>query len=178
MSGINFVAAYADSISKQFFTGELSYAIPSIVNFIVIPSIIASYFILQLVGRKPILFYGTFVAGISNLIVAIGFSIKDSNPGISKTLLLGGFTIFMINFGISLGPVVYLYIPEIIGPRLISFAVLSTWVGSALPIILFPIIVKNNLNGDPGLLFIINTALCLASLIAIYFFVVETKDKT
>jgi SP family sugar:H+ symporter-like MFS transporter len=144
LSGINFVATYASSLSKQFFTGELSYAMPSIINFIIIPAIVASYFLLQSVGRRPILFYGTLVAGISNLIIAIAFSIQNSDHATSTILLFIGFFLFMIDFGLSLGPVVYLYIPEIIGPRLISFAVISTWVGAALPIILFPIIAKSN----------------------------------
>ena len=151
---------------------------PSIINFIIIPAIVASYFLLHSVGRRPILFYGTLVAGVSNLIITIGFSIRDSDHTKSAIMLFIGFILFMIDFGLSLGSVVYIYIPEIIGPHLISFAVISTWVGAALPIILFPIIVSNNLNGNPALLFMINTVLCLLSLIPIYLFVVETKDKT
>jgi hypothetical protein len=68
-------------------------------------------YLLSKIGRKTILQYGTAIGGISNAVIAIGFFIKDSNKDVSSGLILFGLVVFMANFGLSLGPVVWLYIP-------------------------------------------------------------------
>jgi hypothetical protein len=43
--------------------------------------------------------------------VALGFSLKDSSSIISNFLIIVGLLIYMGSYGLSLGPVVWLYIP-------------------------------------------------------------------
>jgi hypothetical protein len=64
-------------------------------------------------GRKSILQYGTFFEGIGNLLVAIGFFIQGPEPkeGAGQSLILIGLFLYMAVFGLSLGPIVWLYIP-------------------------------------------------------------------
>ncbi|TXH59204.1 MAG: hypothetical protein E6Q89_02540 [Bacteroidia bacterium] len=71
---------------------------------------IVSSFLLARLGRKIILQAGTLFAAISLILVAIGFWIKDSSPAASNVLVILGLVIFMANFGLSLGPVTWLYI--------------------------------------------------------------------
>jgi len=97
-------------------------------------------YLLSRIGRKVILQYGTFVGGVSNAIVAIGFFIKDSNDGLGSGLILFGLVVFMANFGLSLGPVVWLYIPEIVQPSIVPYSTLVNWGGASLVMLLFPII--------------------------------------
>lgn len=64
--------------------------------------------LLARVGRVAILQFGTFISFISLLLVTTGFILM--NPA-GYVLIMIGLFIFMFNFGYSLGPVVWLYIP-------------------------------------------------------------------
>lgn len=92
------------------------------------------------VGRKTIIQGGTLVGAISNGIIGIGFFIKDSNEDVANVMILSGLVIFMGNFGISLGPVVWLYIPEIVQANIIPFSTGVNWAAAACCMLLFPII--------------------------------------
>jgi len=76
----------------------------------VLAAVIISY-VLSRVGRKTILQAGVIFGAISNGIIAVGFFIHDSNTDVGNVLILLGLVIFMANFGLTLGPVVWLYIP-------------------------------------------------------------------
>jgi len=71
--------------------------------------------------------------------IAIGFFIKDSSSA-GNGLIIAGLLIFMANFGVSLGPVVWLYIPEIVEPKIIPFSTMANWASCTFIIILFPIL--------------------------------------
>jgi hypothetical protein len=62
-------------------------------------------------GRKTILQFGTLVGVISLFMIGIGFIIKDNADTVANVMIIGGLIIFMADFGLSLGPVVWLYIP-------------------------------------------------------------------
>jgi len=64
-------------------------------------------------GRKQILQAGTAVSVISLALIGIGFFIKISHDDSSfaNGLIITGLVVFMANFGLSLGPIVWLYIP-------------------------------------------------------------------
>lgn len=64
-------------------------------------------------GRKTILQAGTGVATLSLIMIGIGFFLKDPEGTglLYKILIIGGLVVFMANFGLSLGPIVWLYIP-------------------------------------------------------------------
>jgi hypothetical protein len=91
-----------------------------------------------------ILQFGTAVGAISNGIIGIGFLIKGDGDGMDfgKGLILFGLVVFMANFGISLGPIVWLYIPEIVQPNIIPFSTGANWGAASLIMLLFPIITK------------------------------------
>lgn len=108
--GISAVATYAGEIAD----GNLSSfkpILPSIVNFEQVVTAIISSFLLKKYGRKLILQYGTVGAIITNFIIGIGFFLMGSSPKLSVALILIGLFCYMANFGLSLGPIVWLYIP-------------------------------------------------------------------
>lgn len=93
--------------------------IPVILDFEVIIGGLFSSYLLRRVGRVTILQVGTFVSFISLLFVAVGFiiyapSVSGSGSGSGSALIMIGLFLFMLNFGYSLGPVVWLYIPEVV----------------------------------------------------------------
>ncbi len=61
---------------------------------------------------------------------------------------------YMANFGLSLGPIVWLYIPEIVDASFLPYSTMVNWGGSALSILLFPIIKAQLPDENPALLFI------------------------
>jgi hypothetical protein len=93
-------------------------------------------------------------------------------------VLLIGIFLFVIDFGLSIGPITWLYIPAVVGPSIVPYAVAFNWISASVVIILFPILTDDYLNGNPAFLFIFSTAWCFASCNINYFCIVETKDKT
>lgn len=138
---------------------------------------VAASYLLTKLGRRPILLYGVLAVGIACGLVMIGFFVKGNNNGSGDVLILAGLLMFMAVFGISLGPVVWLYIPEIVQPRVVPYSTASNWISASLVVIFFPIMTEDVLDGNPGVLFIFFTAWCICSFVFNYFFVLETKDK-
>ena len=113
------------------------------------------------------------------MLVAIGFFIKgEDKGGPGQALILAGLFIYMAVFGLSLGPIVWLYIPEIVQPKIVPFSTATNWICASLVIILFPILTDNVLNKNPAILFLFFTVWCFVSFVFNLKFVVETKDKT
>lgn len=126
--------------------------------------------LLRKFGRRTILLYGALFEGIACALIMIGFFINgDDNSG--DSLILAGLFLYMAVFGLSLGPVVWLYIPEIVQPKIVPYSTASNWISASLVIILFPIMTEDILNGNPGVLFVFFTAWCIGSFVFNYFFV-------
>jgi hypothetical protein len=51
-----------------------------------------------------------------------------------------GLIIFMGNFGLSLGPVVWVYLPEIVQSEILPYAVMANWLSASFVMLLFPVI--------------------------------------
>lgn len=114
-------------------------------------------------GRKTILQFGTLVAVISLVMIGIGFIIQDSSNTFASVLIISGLIIFMADFGLSLGPVVWLYIPEILEPNYIAFSTLANWATASLITIFFPILKES--FGSPSYLFLFYAAYSIAGLV-------------
>jgi len=84
--------------------------------------------------------------------------------------------VFFLSFGFTLGPVVWLYIPEIVPASIVPYSTLSNWAGASVTIILFPIL--GTALGNDGYLFFIFSVWCLLSLIINQKYVVETMGKS
>lgn len=69
-----------------------------------------SYFLLTSIGRRKILISGSLISGISNIMIMIGYFFKDGYD-FGVPILLVGIFLFIINFGLTLGPVTWIYIP-------------------------------------------------------------------
>jgi len=128
-------------------------------------------YLLSKLGRRTILLYGTLFEGVACALISVGFFIKDSNSSISEVMILIGLFFYMAVFGLSLGPVVWLYIPEIVQPKIVPYSTASNWISASLVIILFPIITDNILDKNPGILFVFFTIWCAGSVVFNYFFV-------
>lgn len=119
--GINAVVIYGTEIAGSVFE-SMKNLIPVILNLEqTLTSLVTSYLLTRL-GRKQILQGGTLVSIISLLMIGIGFFVRggsdDPEPGpvttLGNVMIIAGLIIFMADFGLSLGPVVWLYIPEVL----------------------------------------------------------------
>ena len=134
--------------------------------------------IIKRYGRKILLELGLLFAALGSGCVALGFLLESGESSSSESLIIFGLFFFMGVFGLTLGPISWLYISETIEPKYMPIATCANWCSSSLVILLFPIIKQNVLGGNPGLLFVFFTCWSIAAFIVNRFFLLETKDKT
>ena len=118
---------------------DLANVIPILLNLVPVLVIMLTSCLLSKVGRKTLLQIGTLIEVMSLIIVSVGYFL-NSDEG--KIMIVVGLFIWMIGFGLSLGPIVWLYIAEIIQPDFIPFPTTVNWFMAALVAILFPILLQ------------------------------------
>lgn len=142
-SGVNAIVLYAQQIFSKSFNNELALLAPMLINFTVFLSGFLSFVILSHFGRKSILIIGFLIGCITNCFIGVGL-------GGDPIWALIGALAFMINYGCSLGPVVWLYIPEVVPPSMISLTTAFNWVSYAFVVTLFPITTERLFGGNPS----------------------------
>lgn len=85
--------------------------------------------------------------------------------------------LFIGVFGLTLGPLTWIYISETVEPKYVPFATAVNWVGASLVIVLFPIIKENVLHGNPFIAFVFFASCLFLTLVIFRIFLLETKDK-
>lgn len=126
---------------------------------------------------------GTLVGIFALLLVGTGFALKKGEDVDmqSTVLIIGGLIIFMGNFGLSLGPVVWLYIPEVLEPSRVPISTAFNWASSSLIVITFPIlnnILKKDNHERPQFLFFGYAILSTIGFFITQKYAIETKGKT
>lgn len=149
---------------------------PSIINITAVLATVGSFFLLNNYGRRPIILFGTLAEAAANILIFTGYFVKESTSH-GPALILVGIFLFMISFGLTVGPSVWLYISEVVQPEMMPFSVAVNWITASIVIILFPILTKDFLNDNPAVLFVFSAAWCIVGSVVNYFFVVETKGK-
>lgn len=125
-------------------------------------------------GRRTLLLFGTFSISICNIVIGIAFLILDIynwKPAVYIALVF--IMIFMVLFGFTLGPVVWLHVPEIIPPRFVPFATCINWIGCSFTLMIAPVMIQA--ANSPYPVFFMFGVYCLAFSIINYFTLVETK---
>lgn len=95
-------------------------------------------------GRKPLTLFGNIVLGVVDMLLGLLFIFYDwSTSGYIILVLL---VIYIIVFGVSLGPVVWLYVPEIIPSKIVPIATVMNFLGASIATIFTPMIMEVNSN--------------------------------
>lgn len=118
----------------------MKHILPSIINFEQVITAVASSYLLTKYGRKTILQYGTIGCILTTVTIGIGFAINSYASSFSVFLILTGLFCYMANFGLTLGPIVWMYIPEIVNASFLPYSTMMNWGGAAMCILFFPII--------------------------------------
>jgi SP family arabinose:H+ symporter-like MFS transporter len=144
---------------------------PILINMLQFIGAILTSYLLTKIGRKILLEMGALICAIANIIIAIGFLSH------SLAWILLGLIVFMGGFGLTLGPVVWIYLPEVAQPKILSLATAANWGGCSLVMLTFPIITKMLPGQNPGPIFLF---FCLWSVGSYFFnkrYVLETQNK-
>ncbi|MFT3678011.1 MAG: sugar porter family MFS transporter [Chitinophagaceae bacterium] len=181
ITGINAILYYAPEIFKSFGSNTdsslLQTSLLGVVNMIF--TIVAIYLVDKL-GRKPLLYIGSAGMFIALAIVGIAAYYQITSAWLLPFLLL-----FMASFSISWGPVVWVLLSEIFPNRVrslaLSLAVFVQWIANFVVSQTFPL-----LTGDKWLQqtfhgafpFLLFAVLCLLALLFVGKYVPETRNKT
>ena len=177
LSGVNVIQLYSGELAEGFLPSTESF-FPIIVNGQKLLFGIIGYFMMGVWGRRAILTRGMLTVALCEVGMFIGFMNSSEGNSWAPVLILGCLCVFLFSFNVSLGPLTWLYVSEIVQPGLIPFTTMTNWIFSTLIIGSFPIIRSHSENKDVPGLFIFYAA-CTFVIFGIFCaLMVETKDKT
>lgn len=179
ITGINTVIYFAPQIFEASgLTGAtasiLATAGVGVVNVLLT---IASIWLIDRAGRRPLLLWSLGGMAVSLAVLALGFWLGASGPlGLLTAVSLAAYVAF---FAIGLGPVFWLLISEIfplgVRGRAMSVATIANWGFNLLVTVTFLRLI--HAVGRPGT-FLLYAVLTLAGLIFTYALVPETKGRS
>lgn len=135
------MSAEASMILSQYNKSLGLYA-PLITNLIMFFAVGCSFYIISKFGRRPIILFGNLALGLICFALGAMFYALDHNG--NNSIASGAMVfivLFMFIYGITVGPVVWLYVPEIVSPRVVPFATFNYWVGVAVSMAITPIVI-------------------------------------
>ncbi|HET8927748.1 MAG TPA: sugar porter family MFS transporter [Microbacterium sp.] len=146
--GINVIFYYSTSLwnSVGFDNSALISVITSITNVLVT---LVAIFLVDKVGRRPILLTGSVMMAVSLGAMALSFSFAELNAdgqlvltGAWAPIALVAANLFVIGFGASWGPLVWVLLGEIFPSRIrgkaLGFAAGAQWIANFLITMTFP----------------------------------------
>lgn len=114
----NMVAAVAPNIADY---------VGLVINVIKLIATMAAVLVVTRYGRKTITLSGNLALGAIDMAIAVLFVLGGWEPsGYLIFLLLIAFNIV---YGVTLGPIIWLYVPEIIPAKVVPLATMTNWLG-------------------------------------------------
>ncbi len=177
-TGINVIICYAPKIFQMAGFADASSAMSisiliGVVNFLM--TFVAMY-LSDKVGRKPLLYSGAAIMGLSMLALAVSFYYGDVLGVAQKWLAVAAIIGFICSFAYSLGPVAWILVSEIFPLKtrgfLMTFPTAANFIFNIIILSLFPVMITKLGEGATFGLFGI---VCIFSLVFVYFMVPETK---
>jgi len=136
---------------------------------------IVAMWLIDRIGRKPLLFIGMTGMTISLAIVGFAFSIPELS-GFVQIIVMASVVLYIASFAISLGPIFWLLIAEIyplrIRGRAMSLATVANWGFNMLVASTFLTLIDK--LGKAGTFWLFG-AITILGIIFSYFFIPETK---
>ena len=172
-TGINAIIYYAPVIFKMsgFQTSEDALFVTIFIGVINFLMTFVAFFLVDKLGRKPLLYIGLSGMLLSLIVLASVFAFS-----LSKYLAIVFCAFYIVSFSMSLGPVALLIIAEVFPlafrAQAMSIAIVSNFVFNFIVTGLFPVILG---NFGPSIVFIIFALICILSMAFVYKKVPETK---
>mmetsp|Transcript_12551 Transcript_12551/g.12346 ORF Transcript_12551/g.12346 Transcript_12551/m.12346 type:complete len:162 (+) Transcript_12551:1176-1661(+) len=128
-------------------------------------STLGSSFLLTRFGRKFLMWTLSFV--MAACLVGLGVSYELQIEGLEIALIL----LFVVFFEFSLGPIVWIYMSEVMTEKGVSLGTLANWIFTIIVALLTPTLI----DGIGGYIFTCFGVLCFICAIFVLFLVKETK---
>ena len=125
-------------------------------------------------GRRPTILVGNLSLVIIDALIGVLFIFSDWQPALD--MIIGLISLFMVIFGLTLGPLSWIYSSRILTPKLFPITSFMSWVACSICMILPPIII--DVVGSPYPIFLGFSCICGIFFIFNYCWVVEIKGLT
>jgi sugar porter (SP) family MFS transporter len=181
VTGINTVIYYAPTLLGNAGFGNHAALLANVGNGVVnVGLTIVAIFVIDKVGRRPLLIFGTAGMAIALTTIAIDFAVGgDSLHGAGAIIAIVALAVYTGSFAIGLGPVFWLLISELYPQRLrgtaMSVATIANWAANFVVTISFLTLLHAITNAGTFLLF---AGLTIAALTYFVLRVPETKGRT
>ena len=177
ITGINVIMYYAPSIYASVGVGTSSALAQQVINGLaLIAGTVSSMFVVDRLGRRPIMLMAITVMGLSLAMVGVFFGNAGSSGLGWGMVLCTLLYIYAFNFG--MGGIYWVMISEIFPTRVrgaaSSLSVVFLWGGNYLVLLVFPTM----LDALKGHVFYVFAGICALCLAFMCYFVPETKGKT
>ena len=176
LSGVNMIVTEIGAITATYDPSVAVYT-PLIANIIQLIATLFSIPALTRVGRKPLILIGNLTLGLFDLVMGIMFLLNFLTSQITYIYVsLAFILLFMISYGVTIGPIIWLYVPEVIPAKYVPVATSMNWLGCAICIIASPYII--NAVGSPYPVFFGFAGITLFLFMFNASILVESKGKT
>jgi SP family arabinose:H+ symporter-like MFS transporter len=176
ITGINAIIYYAPEIFKSAGLGSNSAMLSTVImGVIMVVSTVVSMWIIDKVGRRTLLIYGSLTMTVLLAVVGYLFNIASSN----SILLIVCILVYVAAFSVSFGTVTFVIISEIFPFEVrgvaASISTFALWGGNLVVSSVFPILIS---KFGSSITFYIFGVISLLSLLFVLKFVPETKGKS
>ncbi|MDK2955820.1 MAG: transporter, family, galactose:H+ symporter [Desulfovibrionales bacterium] len=177
-TGINTVIYYAPTIFEMAGFDSAAAAIGATVSVGVINVIftVVSIYLIDRLGRKPLLYIGLAGMVLSLFALGLAFHFQQILGGGLKWFTMGSLLVYIASFAISLGPIAWLLIAEVYPAHIrgvgMSVATLSNWLFNFIVALTFLAII--DWLGQAGA-FWLYAAMGVLGLVFTWLFIPETK---
>jgi SP family arabinose:H+ symporter-like MFS transporter len=177
ITGINVIMYYAPSIYASVGVGTSSALAQQVINGLaLIVGTVSSMFVVDRLGRRPIMIMAMTAMGLSLALMGVFFG-NTGSAGLGWGMVVCTLLyIYAFNFG--MGGIYWVMVSEIFPTRIrgaaSSLSVVFLWGGNYLVLLVFPTM----LDVLKGHVFYVFAAICALCLAFIGYFVPETKGKT
>jgi MFS family permease len=176
MAGVNVIISYGGDVVSSI-APDLRSIIPAILMLFYLFSAFISVVFVKKYGRKALTFYGTIALSLILIVIAIGYFIRDSMVFLSQFLIVVFLFVYLLVFGLTYAPVMWMWVAEALLPHTIGYAVMVNFSGAAIVMIFFPIIVEMLPGRNPAFIFLFFATYLALSLVVTKVLMIETKDK-
>jgi sugar porter (SP) family MFS transporter len=175
VTGINIIMYFAPSIFKAAgFSQDSALFQTAIMGTVNLTFSVLAMMFVDKVGRKPLMIIGSIGMGVSLILLALTFILELTSGYLVLFCIMG----FLASFGFSLGPIVWVLIPEIFPNHYrsmgVAVSIFVMWGANFLVSYTFPILLKNL----EGYAFFIYASMCFVCLVFVIKYLRETKGKT
>ena len=82
---------------------------------------------------------GMYGLTVAHSMIGIAFLIGNTFPTLAQVLSLSGIAFYFYIFGMTYGPILWIWLAEALQPRQMGYAILANWLGSAITAALYPV---------------------------------------